>query len=198
MDIEERKKIATKLKEAANTNRGYASFFDWPDKDLKEANVCLLLIESMVKSGLEAPGKISPRGQGNDPPDCEIISPDGKVLGVEVTELVCEKAVKKYKATKIDDWADWDRPRLHKTLSDRVIEKDKAKIKGGPYESYYFIIYTDEPALQYENVVDLTRDWSPPQTRLIDRVYFLLSFDPRLSRCPFILFDCEKVTFGGP
>jgi hypothetical protein len=103
------------------------------------------------------------RPEGQDPPDCEAVI-DGVVCGIEVTELVHEKALRrslKAKAardagnvpaksdpqryqqlllSKGEVYLDWSRDAFLSALQARVSAKDKPEnVKGGPYSRYLLV-----------------------------------------------------------
>jgi hypothetical protein len=73
--------------------RKYASFFEWPDKKLKERSIVESLLNSMQLGG-EA--KYSePIPSPDDPADCVVSDHDGRPVAVEVTELVSAEAIRR-------------------------------------------------------------------------------------------------------
>lgn len=195
MNSDEQNEIGSRLIRAARQDRGYASFFDYPDKDTKEWRVCSALFEAMKKQGVKSLGIPDSLGKGSDPPDCQLQTLDNKLIGIEATELVCGKSIQKSKANELIFDNPWNQERLHTTLTERINSKDKAQIKGGPYDSYFLLIYTDEPDLNKYSLSNLLEGWSPPKTQLIDKIYLLLSYDPQLDTCPYFEFDCCKTVY---
>ena len=64
------------------------------DKQENEVEVARVLREEMLRRGEESYDSIRSRRLGNDPPDCEAVSSNQERVGIEVTELVDEQAVK--------------------------------------------------------------------------------------------------------
>jgi hypothetical protein len=90
------------------------------------------------------PLKIRSRGQGNDPPDCEVETASGVLIGIEVSELVDAK----HAGGSPTQWAEWDALKLREMVGARLVRKDQAAhIKGGPYARYVLALFTDEPLL---------------------------------------------------
>jgi hypothetical protein len=187
--------ISRLIKEAAAKDRGYASFFEWPDKDQKEVGVALTLFESLLAKEALNYKNLRARGLGNDPPDCEAIAPDGQRIGIEVTELVDPKGIKNAKAGRRYDWATWDQAKLESHLVSRVTAKDHpTTLQGGPYQRYWLVIHCDEPELEYERVQILLNDWPGAATTLIDDAFLLFSYDPRYDLCPYIRLPVKRAT----
>ena len=130
MDRDEVGKI---LRQAAARARGYADFFDGPDKSLKEWGIAQTFLEELQRNG--GPkircGKQHPGG-ANHAPDFQIISADGGIWGVEITELVSQKAIE---ATKRGEevFADWSDAQLIAQFDAIIAKKDdSSNVKGGP------------------------------------------------------------------
>jgi len=97
------------------------------------------------------------KSRRDDPPDCEAML-DRRWSAIEVTELVHEetlarsvKALKERAAggepKKPEAYFEWTRTDLLRALQERVYAKDVLRLKGGPYERYVLVIYTDELVL---------------------------------------------------
>ena len=187
--------IGRLIREAAARDRGYASFFDWPDRDQKEVGVVLSLFESLLaKEGLHY-SKLRTRGQGNDPPDCEAAAPDGKRVGIEVTELVDPLGIRNAKAGRRYEWSTWDKAKLESYVLSRIAAKDDpAELKGGPYERYWVVIHCDEPELSHDRVRSLLNGWAGTTTTLADEAFLLFSYDPLHGLCPYIRLPVKRAT----
>lgn len=187
--------IGRLIKEAAAGDRGYASFFDWPDRDQKEVGVALSLFESLLAKEGSHYSNLRARGQGNDPPDCEATGPDGKQIGIEVTELVDAEGIKNSKAGRRYEWATWDKAKVESYLTSRLTAKDRpGTLQGGPYDRYWVVIHCDEPELTYDRVQGLLSGWSGATTKLIDDAFLLFSYDPQHELCPFIRLPVKRAT----
>ena len=145
---------------------------------------------------------IKARGDGNDPPDCEIITADGFRIAVEVTELVDESAAKlRDKLEKASpkkrgvwyspqtirnwirqgalprNWAEWDKRKIIDGLTCRVQSKDNAdNVKGGPYSRYILLIHCAEYLLTEELMRSACEEVTGMPTKLIDDVYVILAY----------------------
>ena len=91
------------------------------------------------------------RKQGEDPPDCEATL-DGRVSGVEVTELIEQPSLERnLRELKSPEYFDWDKPTFLAKLQERIDAKDRGW-KGGPYEHRVLVIHTDEHILDRDIV----------------------------------------------
>jgi hypothetical protein len=176
---EDWKEIGQLIKSAAKKNRGYAGFFDWPNRDQKELGIAIHLFESLEAKESLPYRQARARGTGNDPPDVEVLDSAERLIGIEVTELVDPAAIKSYKAGNHSDWAEWDQAKFRQYLEDRVLAKDNpSEIKGGPYSEYWLLIHCDEPELSISEVRRHMTGLAPFQTKLITTAFLLLSYHP--------------------
>ena len=68
-----------------------------------------------------------------------------------------------------------------------LLKKDKpSEVKGGPYRQYILVIYSDEPRVLDHELVEHLRSYAFGRTQLIDRVFFLMSYNGWERRCPCI------------
>jgi hypothetical protein len=83
------------------------------------------------------------RSREQDPPDCEATL-DGCVSGIEVTELIDQKTLKRnLRQPRSPQYFDWDRTTFLASLQKRIDAKDRAW-HGEPYERRVLVIHTDE------------------------------------------------------
>lgn len=187
MDETTRNYNGKRLKEAAQKSRGYADFFEWPDKGIKERGVVQSLFETIEKWDEKFFSELSTRGEGNDPPDCEAKDANDNRIGIEVTELVDSASIKNYINTKYVNWATWDSSKLVEAINERISTKDTPeKVKGGPYHGYFLVIHTDEPELSYSRVNDMLNNITFPPPLMITRAFLLISYDPNLRLYPYL------------
>ena len=181
------------LRESNRRDRGYASFFEWPDKEQKEVGIALDLFESLsAKEGLEC-RKLAPRGSGNDPPDCEALDPEGRRLGIEVTELVDGSAIGRRKAGEAFHTASWDRDKFLRFVDERFTAKDiPSGVQGGPYDQYWLLIHCDEPELPFERIGQFLDGIPARSTRLIDQAFLLLSYSRGHNGYPYFRIGVER------
>jgi hypothetical protein len=167
------------MSESAARARGYADFFDWPDKSVKEWGVAQTFVKELkrVKGINVRSGKQHPAG-ANHPPDFQVIIETGELWGVEITELVSQKAIEATKRghSVVADWSDEE---LNARFEYLVLKKDRPEnVKGGPYDRFMLLVHVDEVMLtrgRLERVLG-RRSF---RTRLIDEIYVLMSYDPR-------------------
>jgi hypothetical protein len=91
--------IAAAILAAHERRRAYADF--WPsgfDRSASETEIARILAQFLSSHGL-AVSKLRHRGEGNDPPDCELELVSGELIGIEITELVDQKTVERHAAS---------------------------------------------------------------------------------------------------
>jgi hypothetical protein len=189
MDEDDKSKIGQAMREAIRRRRGYADFFGWSsNRDREEERVLALLAESLQKDEALFFGKIRPRGRGNDPPDLEAPDRNERRIAFEIAELVDGEAIKAFKSTKLDEPAEWTERGFLDSLG-RLLQRKNDKftqLKDPPYDGgYVVVLFSDEPDLSAPVVERYLRGQSFTGTRLITRAFFLISYDPRLDRCPY-------------
>ena len=170
-----------------DTRRRHALYFALsPDQEDNEIYVAWMVSQELKKRGEGSFDLIKPRGQGNDPPDCQAIDDDGRRIGVEVTEFVNGTAIA---AAKEGNFILQDPPEVQsvvKMVSDIIRRKDRAIVCGGPYKKYILVIYCDDPDYLDYQVLETIRETKFGPTRLIDRAYFLESYSPYERGLPLI------------
>ena len=98
---EQRESIGSLVCKALQKDRGYASYWKWPcNRDLEEVNIARVLVLYLQQIEDLKVVRLGSRGRNNDPPDCEAVLADGSVFGIEITEIVNEKAVTQYATEK--------------------------------------------------------------------------------------------------
>lgn len=156
------------------------------DKQENEVDVACMLRKEMLRRGKESYHSIRSRGPGNDPPDCEATGNSGERVGIEVTELVEESAIQG--AIKGTDTHHEPIAPLAavKRISDIIKRKDRADIRGEQYDLYILVIYCGDPYFLIHDVLVSIREARFQRTRLIDRAYFLESYNPWQMCCPYV------------
>jgi hypothetical protein len=171
------------LIEIIKRQRKHASFFEWPQKDIKELGILKCLIESLEKSGYSFYS--DPHRNIKDPPDCIARDNSGKLVGVEISELVNLNTVRDTQHNN-DHPKYWDSQEVIDEIHTIIQKKDNKKFHGGPYSSIILIIFTDEPFLDPDEVIPKLKQHEFKKTNQIDEIYLLFSYDPRYHMCPYL------------
>lgn len=180
------------LEKAVAKQRGYAGFWDWPDKEVKERGISASLLDVATDWPRMVPGSLRSRPRGMDPPDCTAESAEGGTWGIEVTELVDQQAVASAQHGT-GRWAAWDATKLRERITARLAKKDTpATVKGGPYREYVLLLHSDEPILTEALVRKYLANVVFPTARLLTRAYLLLSYEPASQTTPLIRLDLAQ------
>jgi hypothetical protein len=126
--------------------RNQNSYWKWPDQPVEE---CGIASDILGEAGVNVAGMRSLE-RGQDPPDCEATL-EGRFSGVEVTELIDQRALEQRLHHPGSPVFDWDKPTFLAALQKRIEAKDRAW-KGGPYERSVLVIHTDEYVLDRDTV----------------------------------------------
>ena len=173
--------------------RAHADHFDWPDKGLKEWGIAQTFKEELERDCAdEIESSQQHPGGKNDPPDYRLTMKSGETWGVEITELVDQKAVKKTKRAGESVFPVWSDEQLVAKFRKFVSRKDGARnVGGGLYDQYVLLVHVDEPDLEAARLSKLLGVMTF-KMRLIDRIYVLVSYDPRTQRYPLLKLAVEK------
>lgn len=179
--------VVEAMRWALEKRRGHNDYWDWPTKSVKEAHIAS---EALQAAGY-AIQSLMPCEK--DPPDCEA-QIDGLLVGIEVTELVDQKAIERFKRTKNSfQFSDWTEQTLESALSKRIRRKDvPEQVQEYRYDRYLLVIHCDEPELTAQRVEHYASRFSAV-TKLIDEALLILSYDPKLGRCPLIRLNVKKL-----
>lgn len=188
----DKNEVGKTVAESIEKTRGYADFFDWPDKSAKERGIAQTFVEELERThgSTFKFGKQHPGG-ANHAPDFQLNTTKGEIWGVEITELVSQDCVHEAKRGKstLAAWSDQD---LAQTLQRIVARKDRPEnVRGGPYERYILLVHSDEPMLSAERLPGVLRSLEL-KTQLIDQIYVLLSYDPRAQRYPLLSLEPHR------
>lgn len=162
--------------------RKYASFFEWPEKTGKELNVVEELLPALNAVGLKLRHL---RAQSPDPPDFVCDDPSGRRVAIEVTEIVCEEAVR-LNAQGRDVYRDWRSGDLGAAITARLSEKDTKTFHGGPFSTVVICLFTDEPALTFDFAERELASARFGPYKQIGAAYLLFSYDPGSTRYPLL------------
>ncbi len=114
--------------------------------------------------------------------------------GIEVTELVHRKtlersikALRERAAGKEPQQSEayfaWQREDFLSAIGDQLAAKDKARLKGGPYDRYILVIHTDETFLDRTRVEQFLAGAAFTTAMVTDAIVGL-SYDPSVQCCP--------------
>lgn len=167
--------------------RPYAAHWEWHDKAIKEQGLMNDFLEARTRTGL--PTYKTVVAQKPDPPDFRAIEKSGKVIGIEITELVSEKAIQKNlkaKTPKQHVYCDWSNEDLISALQERIHEKGAKTYHGGPYDEIHLVMFTDEPVLTHRDVEKLLKMHPLKAPAQVSRAYLLFSYDPETKTYPLL------------
>lgn len=181
--------IVEQLKALVAKQRAYASFFKGGSKAQEGLTVVRNLLESMAARGERR--FVEPSVSTVDPPDCVAKAADGTSVAMEVTEVVCEQAVRinaqqdreaiKRMEPGVAVMRRWERQDFIANVSERLVDKDAKKLKGGPYGTYVVVMHTDEPDLEHNKCEAWLRGHAFGPFRQIRDAYLLFSYMPAVG-----------------
>lgn len=156
------------LRECLKRQRKYASFYDWPRKDVKELGIVETLFESMKLQGINIFQNL--RISQKDPPDCIAEDQCGNLIGLEVSEFVDEEAVR-LNAQGKEVYRNWEVNEVIKELESIIVGKDSKAFHGGPYKRLILVIHTDEFVLDFQTLKPFLEICEFKKTNQISEVY---------------------------
>jgi hypothetical protein len=170
------------MNEVIRRQRKYASYWDWPDKDVKEIGVVRDLLEAMCKRGDERYGQ--PNGVDDQWPDCIVKDASDRNIAVEVTELVDEEAVRIcQKGERV--YRRWRDEEVIDKLTAIMARKDKKANHGGLYAKVMLVIYTNEFELTSPRLMPILENRVFPGLTNIEEVYVICSYEPGPKTYPY-------------
>jgi len=178
---------------ASGKMRKYASYFDWDDKGIKERGAVNDLFSSMREyRGCPYSNVATAK---HDPPDCIATDEEGNTVGIEVSELVDEEAVRRNQQGK-DVYRLWDTDSVIDHIQQILLNKDGKSYQGGPYVKLILVIHTDEPEITPERYISVIQQHTFEGMRQIDEAYLLFSYNPApgMPDYPFVrlIFPVDK------
>jgi len=171
--------------------RKYAAFFDCQNKGIKERGIVNQLFSSMWEAGGCPFSNVAIAE--HDPPDCTATDGNGNTVGIEVSEMVDEEAVRRNQQGEqvIRLWgADSVIDHLQRILDN----KDSKAYQGGPYARLILVVHSDEPEMMPGCYATAIKQHKFNWTAQIDAAYLLFSYDPSPNRpdYPFIRLSLSK------
>ena len=179
--------ILQMLWDAVERTKGYASFWDWPEKSIKERGVVRELLGA-IRAEEGQHGIRTLNANKFDPPDCIGISLQGERVGFEVTELVDQATVERNRRG-YPEWKEWTPEELLAKVGCLLVGKDGKRLQGGPFDRYVVVIHTDEPLLQYEECAAILRGRKFGPFQQIDEAFFLFAPEPGRDSYPFLRLE---------
>ena len=175
------------LRSMIEKKRKVSSYWDWPDKPVKERGIALNILPRVFKDVVD----LTSLEPGQIPPDCANAPETGNFSGVEVTELVDQKTLEQsIRGDRV--YLEWDRQQFLSALQSRIDDKDKSW-KGGPYERRVLVIHTDEFTLDRETVDRFLQGFAFT-TKLITDVILGLSYHSSTEDVPVFRLILARMT----
>lgn len=166
-----------------SSRRKYASFFEWIDKEGKEFSVGEELLKALNQASSPQLSNLAPCNP--DPPDLACQDAQGNLIAIEVSEIVCEEAVRLNQQGQ-NVYRIWQDGELQAAIAERLIRKDKVILHGGPYRSLYICLFTDEMMLTYQDArVELSGVIFGPFDQITD-AFLLFSYQPDMKCYPVV------------
>lgn len=164
------------LKQAQARSRHYADYWEWEiDRKRGERSVADALIEFLGVKGRFDP---SPR----ETPDLAFLTNDGRKIGIEVAEIVDERAAATNrhaeKKGQARVWAIWKEDKLAEALRHWITLKDnKVARNAGDFDEIWLALASDEPT------IDMTMAQGAcaaieVNARCLQRAFVLLGYHP--------------------
>jgi hypothetical protein len=183
--------IVRLMREARHKSRGYAEYWEWAiDKRQAELHAAGVLA-NFLSNADRVDGKFGVESVDNDPPDALLMLANGRRVGIEVTELVDEKAIRKAHRRKranlsLDfDFANWDSGRATKSIHELIERKDKKLAPvSGVYDELLLAVVTDETMIDDATAAQAVKD-IVVSTRFISRAFLILSYHPAADKAVF-------------
>ena len=163
--------------------RQYAPFFEWFDKGRKELGVVEELLASINRA--TPAGLHSPKIHKPDPPDCVCLDSEGRLVAMEVTEVVCSEAAR-LTARGESVMRVWRPGELTQHVERLLSTKDQKTYHGGPYEQIAVALFTDEPMLTFEDAIGELEGRLFGPFRQLTAAFLLMSYVPSSKSYPVI------------
>ncbi|HDY7535883.1 TPA: hypothetical protein RQJ67_004514 [Vibrio vulnificus] len=161
--------------------RKHADFFEAPNKTTKELLVTQYLFQMLEVDTNE---HLVNMFLAQDPPDVAVVTSSGKKVGVEVTELVNEKAIdydiKGERLKYLKEILSWNADSITKKLQHIITTKaQKCKKLPEEFDELILLIFTDEPRLNVSIIEKFIKDAKFSDIEAFQSVYILTSYDPK-------------------
>lgn len=174
------------IRELLARRRNYATYFNLGlAREQDEVGVAADLLDSL--SGEDripvCERSLAARPRGDDPPDCDALTPGGDKIAIEVTELVDGESICRQVRTGCAPPCEYSKELFLARLEERLVAKrrDRRELKGGPYGICILVIHTDEMLLTHEDCRNWLVGREVERREPWDRVYLLFSYSPRYA-----------------
>lgn len=168
-------------KKRAAMPRKHADFFETVDKGIKELNIAMRFFQLLESQIGEYLVKVQLAG---DPPDVAVVTDKGTSFGIEITELVNEKAIglqiKDRHQQYLMEIISWNSRTLQTKLNKIITSKvGKCTNVEESYDQFVLLIFTDEPRLNSNVIKKFLPEIKLPNFAPFDVVYILTSYEPQ-------------------
>ncbi|MBV1881257.1 MAG: hypothetical protein KUG82_06465 [Pseudomonadales bacterium] len=162
--------------------RHHAAFFNWHRKDIKELHLVYKLF-GLLEAQTGRHCLIA--NSAEDPPDVKAKLSTGNSVGVEVTELVNEKAIKhriKNDDRYVTELLSWNEENTQDKIREIVQDKtEKCANIVDKYDELSLLIFTDEPKLDYPTLTTYLESFCIDQPTCFSSIFILLSPNSRVK-----------------
>jgi hypothetical protein len=189
--------------------RPYAAFWEWygeRKKQVKEGGVMADFLVANESQRLADYADV--QAVDDDPPDFRATSHDGKMIGIELTELVSDEAIRanvkardQVNATlpsevspqdramallQASKYKDWTRSEVITAVEERLRSKDGKNYEG--YSEVHVIVHTDEPTVPADEYVPWLENHEFPEMKQVTRGFVLFAPVAGLCRVAVLRF----------
>jgi len=180
--------ILKDLEKNDKLKRKHANFYEFHKKSVKETGIFTEFM-SELKKVLSSPIK-SWELTANDPPDISLELEDGTNLGVELTELVNEKAIH----TQINNPAEYAAACMSYGVKEAsedirlILKKKEKKLQkiAQHYNQLILLIHTDETMFNSDSFINTYKNILVSKSDIFSHVYLIFSYEPAKQKCPIL------------
>lgn len=154
--------------------RKYANWFEAPTIELKEITICYYWIQ---KYGQQNGCSFQNLKKVNDQwPDCEIKTDDGRLYGIEVTELVDRSVLERVQIGEeiYRIWSDQD---IIRSITE-ILNNKNTRSHGGKYHKLIVLIHTAEFDLLFDRTNPIISAHVFNKLNNIDEAYLVYQYEP--------------------
>jgi len=204
LDLEE---VGRLLREAVRKSRGYATWWEYaPKRSLEEHGAAQTLLRYLARESMSGKLILPDR----DPPDLVLEREDGGRIGIEVTELVDEAVVERFRylsknrdrqptpGLAFGESAEWPEERISDKLDEILFKKDRKLLNiRQNFDAIVLAITTDEPEIDEPKASRVISAYQGSADS-IDRAFLMLGYDPRADKeifpdgCPIFEISLQK------